>query len=54
MILNQASAEIRDQYLSAEKIRERLGWTPKFGLDDALRETIGWYRKYLSGREVAP
>ncbi len=25
------------------KIKRELGWTPKFHIDDALRETVGWY-----------
>ena len=47
-ILNQASSEIREQYLSAEKAAEQLGWRPRFGMDEGLRRTIDWYRNYLS------
>ncbi|MDH3536605.1 MAG: GDP-mannose 4,6-dehydratase [Gammaproteobacteria bacterium] len=47
VILNQASNEIQAQYLSAEKARSRLGWKPRFGLDDAIAETAEWYRNYL-------
>jgi CDP-glucose 4,6-dehydratase len=46
-IRNTARGEIKDQYLSAAKARERLGWTPDYGLDAGLRETIDWYRAYL-------
>ncbi len=46
-VRNTARGEIRDQYLSAAKARERLGWTPAYGLEAGLRETIDWYRAYL-------
>jgi CDP-glucose 4,6-dehydratase len=47
VILNQAEHEIKHQYLSARKAREMLGWRPKYNLDDALRETVEWYTKFL-------
>jgi CDP-glucose 4,6-dehydratase len=47
-IRNTARGEIKDQYLSAAKARDRLGWTPGFSLEAGLRETIEWYRAYLS------
>lgn len=46
-IRNTARGEIKDQYLSAAKARERLGWTPAWSLEAGLRETIDWYRTYL-------
>jgi CDP-glucose 4,6-dehydratase len=46
-VLNQATHEIRHQYLSAEKARTTLGWKPLFTLDEGLRRTIDWYRRYL-------
>ena len=46
-IENRAVGEIRDQYLSARKAREVLGWTPRYELEPALRETIDWYREFL-------
>jgi CDP-glucose 4,6-dehydratase len=46
-IRNTARGEIKDQYLSAAKARERLGWTPSWSLEAGLRETIDWYRAYL-------
>ena len=48
VILNEASNEIQDQYLSAEKARTVLGWKPRYTLDDALAETVDWYRTFLS------
>jgi CDP-glucose 4,6-dehydratase len=46
-ILNQASNEIRHQYLSAEKARTLLNWRPQFTLDEGLNRTIAWYREFL-------
>lgn len=46
-VRNEASNEIRHQYLSAEKARRVLGWRPLFTLDEGLRRTIDWYRDYL-------
>jgi len=47
VILNQAENEIKHQYLSAKKARQMLGWKPKYNLDEALRETVEWYTKFL-------
>ena len=46
-VRNEASNEIREQYLDATKAREMLGWQPAFTLEDGLGETIEWYRRYL-------
>jgi CDP-glucose 4,6-dehydratase len=46
-IRNEATHEIRHQYLSAEKARRMLGWRPMFSLDEGLRRTIDWYRSFL-------
>lgn len=48
IILNEASNEIKHQYLSAEKARRMLGWQPLFTLDEGLTRTIRWYRAFLS------
>lgn len=47
-IRNEASHEIRHQYLSAEKARRVLGWRPLFDLDEGLQRTVAWYRSALS------
>jgi CDP-glucose 4,6-dehydratase len=47
-VLNQASNEIRHQFLSAERARKELNWRPKFTLDQGLEKTIQWYRRALS------
>src|SRR5947209_4373364 len=46
-VLNEASHEIRQQHLSAAKARSVLGWRPRFDLDQALRQTIDWYRNFF-------
>lgn len=46
-VRNEAVNEIREQYLSARKAREVLGWKPLFTLDEGLRRTIDWYREFL-------
>jgi CDP-glucose 4,6-dehydratase len=47
LILDQARAEIKDQYLDSGKARTRLGWHPRWSLEAGLNETIGWYRHFL-------
>jgi CDP-glucose 4,6-dehydratase len=47
-VRNEASHEIRHQYLSAARARERLGWAPLFSLDEGLERTIQWYRRFLA------
>lgn len=47
-ILNQASNEIRNQFLSSQKAREVLNWTPDRKFEEALRSTIDWYRSFLN------
>ena len=50
-IQNQASNEIRHQYLSAERARSLLNWAPQFSLDEGLDRTIQWYREALKPSE---
>jgi CDP-glucose 4,6-dehydratase len=47
VIQNQVNNEIRNQYLSAEKARKLLGWSPLYSLDDGLIETIHWYQTFF-------
>lgn len=46
-VLNQASNEIRRQYLSADKARRMLAWAPTFDLEQGLKRTIAWYREHV-------
>jgi CDP-glucose 4,6-dehydratase len=47
-IRNEATHEIRDQYLDAGKARRVLGWQAGFDLDQSLRATVDWYREYFA------
>lgn len=47
-ILNQATNEIRHQYLSADKARRVLDWKPLFTLEEGLMRTIKWYEDYFA------
>jgi len=47
VILNEASNEIRHQYLSAAKARKELDWKPLFTLDEGLDKTIEWYQEFF-------
>jgi CDP-glucose 4,6-dehydratase len=48
IVQNTAINEIKNQYLSAKKAKEELGWLPKYTLDSSLMETIEWYKKWNS------
>jgi CDP-glucose 4,6-dehydratase len=52
-IRNEASNEIRHQYLSAEKARTLLGWTPLFTLEQGLDKTITWYKDFLETESLS-
>jgi CDP-glucose 4,6-dehydratase len=47
-VRNEASNEIRHQYLSARRARTELAWSPLFTLDEGLTRTISWYREFLA------
>jgi CDP-glucose 4,6-dehydratase len=47
-IRNDAPNEIRHQYLSAQRARAALGWSPLFTLDEGLDRTIAWYKDFLA------
>jgi CDP-glucose 4,6-dehydratase len=48
-VRNEASNEIRNQYLDASKARSMLAWSPAYTFDEGLRETIAWYTNYFNG-----
>jgi CDP-glucose 4,6-dehydratase len=56
IIKGEAQNEIKHQYLSAGKARQMLDWAPAFTLDEALDETVDWYRDYfgMAGQVVRP
>ena len=47
IIRAEATHEIADQYLSAAKARRVLAWKPAYTVEEALTETVDWYREYL-------
>ncbi len=44
----EAEHEIKHQYLSAAKARRLLCWAPLFSIEEALGQTVDWYREYLN------
>jgi CDP-glucose 4,6-dehydratase len=46
-IRNEATGEIRRQYLDAQKARSVLGWRPLRSLEEGLGRAIDWYRGLL-------
>jgi CDP-glucose 4,6-dehydratase len=50
-IRNTAQAEIREQWLSFDKATQTLGWTPAYTMDQGLRETLDWYRRWFGDWE---
>lgn len=49
VIENNSTNEIPEQYLNSAKARSMLGWKPVFDFDEAMRETVGWYQRFLAG-----
>lgn len=47
-VLGGATDEIWAQHLSSGKAHEVLDWNPTWSVDDALAETVAWYRKYVA------
>lgn len=52
-IINETKHEIRNQYLSIEKAKRILGWSPRYSLDSGLAKTINWYIEYFTSLECA-
>jgi len=49
IILDSAPGELRSQYLSAARARQKLGWAPQFSLEAGLKRTVDWYANFLAG-----
>lgn len=47
-VRNEASNEIRVQYLDASKAKALLGWSPTFTQESCIRATVRWYEAYFS------
>jgi CDP-glucose 4,6-dehydratase len=50
VVRNEASGEIREQYLTSTKVRSRIGWQPLFTLEEGLLRTLDWYKEILETR----
>jgi len=40
------AGEIDKQYVDPSKLRDRLGWEPRVGLEEGLQRTLDWYREH--------
>jgi CDP-glucose 4,6-dehydratase len=47
-IRNEATHEIKDQYLDAAKAKQVLGWRPGFDLESSIGRTVDWYKEYFA------
>lgn len=47
IVLNETRNEIKDQFLSIEKAKKLLGWSPEYSLDSGLANTIKWYEGFF-------
>jgi len=45
LLSTKIEREIDAQYLSGDKMRAKLGWSPQTSLDSGLEKTIAWYRE---------
>jgi len=52
-VRNEASYEIRVQYLDASKAKKMLTWSPSFTLESGLQSTLSWYERYFSMQSQA-
>jgi CDP-glucose 4,6-dehydratase len=50
VILNQATHEIREQYLDCAKAKKALRWKARYPLEEGLKKTIDWYQEYTKNR----
>ena len=53
IIQNNACNEIPEQHLSSQKAKNILNWTPKYGVNTGLQETVEWYKKFLQNEQVS-
>jgi CDP-glucose 4,6-dehydratase len=48
VIKNQVTNEIKEQHIDSAKARDILGWKSQWPFESSMKETIAWYRDYLS------
>lgn len=51
LVHNEVTKEIREQYMLSSKARERLDWSPMYGMEEGLVRTVAWYRRYFQSLE---
>ncbi len=51
-IRDQVKNEIKNQYMSAAKLKQMTGWKLSFTMDEGLEHTIEWYKDYLAGQAM--
>ena len=44
------AGEISRQWVDSTKLRTMSGWAPRVSLEEGLRRTIDWYRRYVYDR----
>ncbi len=47
VVLNEATHEIREQYLDCTDANQLLGWNAKYSIEQGLEETIKWYKNWI-------
>lgn len=45
---NSVEGEIHSQHVSTAKAHDVLDWIPEYDVEDTLRETITWYRRFFA------
>jgi CDP-glucose 4,6-dehydratase len=45
------AGEITRQWVDSTKLRTMTGWAPQVPLEEGLRQTVDWYRRYLDQRQ---
>ena len=53
-VRNHSQGEIQHQSVSSAKARRVLDWSAAHSREEALAETISWYRTYLGEKRVRP
>jgi CDP-glucose 4,6-dehydratase len=48
IIRNEATNEIRDQYLASDKAARILGWQSRYTPEQGLREAMAWYKRFFA------
>lgn len=49
-ILGTAKNEIPAQYLCYDKIKDSLGWEPKFSFEEGIKSTFQWYKEVFGNK----